>query len=268
VNTASAARFEARRSIEPAGNIAYHEFMRIEASAASDVGYVRSKNEDIVLLGDRLVRDGSGEGTFFPDGDSPVIFAVADGMGGMERGEEASEIALERLRALTATLPRDLDSEELEEIFHAYARDTHEAMPPRSGTTLVALFFYRGKAFRFHAGDSRLYRLRGGSLARLTRDHSLREYGNMPSAPSNIIVNALGGGDRVFLEFADVEGGALAGDLFLLSSDGLHDLVPGNEIEAIIREKRSGAAGALVDAAKDHGGGDNVSIVLAELREG
>jgi len=241
--------------------------MRIEASAVSDVGYVRSKNEDIVLLGDRLIRDGSCEGAFLPDEDRPVLFAVADGMGGMERGEEASEIALERLRAVMTTLPRDLDRGELEKTFHAYAQETHGAMPPGSGTTLVALLFYRGKAFRFHAGDSRLYRFRGGSLARLTRDHSLREYGNMPSAPSNIIVNAIGGSDRVFLEFAEVEGEALPGDVFLLSSDGLHDLVPRNEIEAIIREKRSGAAAALVDAAKDRGGADNVSVVLVEPRE-
>ncbi len=241
--------------------------MRIEASAASDVGFVRSKNEDIVLVGDRLVRDGSCEETFFPDEDGPVLFAVADGMGGMERGEEASGIALERLRTLMAALPRDLDRAELEEAFHAYARETHLAVPPGSGTTLVALLFYRGKAFRFHAGDSRLYRLRDGSLARLTRDHSLREYGNMPSAPSNIIVNALGGGDRVFLEFAEVEGEALPGDVFLLSSDGLHDLVSRNEIEAIVREKRSDSAGALVDAAKARGGVDNISVVLVEPKE-
>ena len=250
--------------------------MILDVEALSDVGCVREHNEDMTLVGAALVRDaGASPSLTLDPGVGRALLAVADGMGGGLAGEEASEIALTRARDVMAAMPDDLEPEELAEVFATWARETHAQLmhlgatdPARAGmgTTVVGLLAYNGRAYRFHAGDSRLYRVRQGVLTRLTRDHSVRELRGDTDSPSNLILNSLGGGADSWLEFAPLEGDLLPGDRYLLCSDGLHDLVPEASLAALLDGERVFTARTLVNLARTAGGKDNISVVLADVR--
>jgi len=150
-------------------------------------------------------------------------------------------------------------------VFDVNTQETHNAMSQGMGSTIAGLFVYQGKVFRFHAGDSRIYLLRDGGLRRLTIDHSLKESGGNPDAPSNIITNALGGGATAFIEFEEVEQPLLNNDIYLLSSDGLHDLVAPDVISDTLM--LPDAAEKLLAIAKENGGLDNISIITIKIEE-
>jgi len=233
-----------------------------------DIGLRKPNNEDMILLNDEMFRDGSRQKEF--DTGNNVVIAVADGIGGLDRGEAASEMALSRLKELLEKIPDDLNNQELKEVFDVYTQETHNAMSQGMGSTIAGLFVYHGKVFRFHAGDSRIYLLRDGGLRRLTIDHSLRESGGNPDAPSNIITNALGGAGSAFIEFEEVEQPFLNNDIYLLSSDGLHDLVAPDIIsDTLMLPRTEGfeAAEKLLAIAKENGGLDNISIITIKIEE-
>jgi len=138
-------------------------------------------------------------------------------------------------------------------------------MPKNMGSTLAGLFLYHGKLFSFHAGDSRVYRLRRGILERLTIDHSLRESGGDPSAPLHIITNAIGGGSSAYIDFEEIENPLLNNDIYMLSSDGMHDYVSMEEILSSL--KKPNAAACLNSIAKEKGGIDNISIVTVSISD-
>ena len=238
---------------------------------ACDVGCKKPNNEDMILLNDEMFRDGSRKSKL--DTGSNLVIAVADGIGGMDKGEVASEMALTRLREMLVKLPPRMNGENIKEAFEKYTQETHSAMLSLGeiGSTLVGLFLYEGKVYRFHAGDSRIYVMRNNGLMRLTVDHSMRESGGDPNAPSNIIINSLGGCGNAFIEFAEVDNGFQDGDIYLLSSDGLHDLIPPEEIAAVLKqtEDELGEAQAekLLRLAKEAGGKDNISVVTIQIKE-
>jgi protein phosphatase len=93
----------------------------------------------------------------------------------------------------------------------------------------------------------------------------LRESGGQKDAPSNIITNALGGGSSAFIEFAEVEFPFRDNDIYLLSSDGMHDLVPQSEILAVLGKSK--AAEKLTGLAKKRGGKDNISVITINIKE-
>jgi protein phosphatase len=234
-----------------------------------DIGLKKPNNEDMVLIGDEIFRDGSRQKEF--ENPQRLLLAVADGIGGLDKGEVASEIVLTRLRDMLAKIPDSLTNDDLKEVLDTYAQETH-SMLLEGGSTLVAIFLYQGKVFRFHSGDSRIYLLRDGGLQRLTVDHSLKESGGDPSAPSNIILNSIGGGGTSYLEFAEIEQPLMNGDLYLLSSDGMHDmltvdtlydtlLLPAAELKETLAEK-------LLALSKEAGGKDNISIVTVKIESG
>ena len=235
----------------------------LSVSAVCDVGCKKPNNEDMILLHDEMFRDGKRQVNF--DANDRLIIAVADGVGGLEKGEVASERVLTALRDILSRIPADLSAEELREVFDTYAAETHNSLPNDMGSTLAGLFFYQEKLFRYHAGDSRIYRFRRGELERLTVDHSLRESGGQKDAPSNIITNALGGGSSAFIEFAEVDFPFRNNDIYLLSSDGMHDLVPQGEILAALNKPK--AAEKLTDLAKKRGGKDNISVITINIKE-
>jgi protein phosphatase len=228
-----------------------------------DIGLIKPNNEDMILLNDEIYRDGSRQKEF--DTDKNIVIAIADGIGGLDKGEAASEMVLNRLKEILTKIPDDLDSLELKEVFDVYANETHNTMSQGMGSTIAGLFVYRNKVFRFHAGDSRIYLLRDGGLRRLTIDHSLKESGGNPDAPSNIITNALGGGGSVFIEFEEINQPFLNDDIYLLSSDGLHDLVPPDVISDTLLQ--ADAAEKLLELAKEKGGKDNISIITIKVEE-
>ena len=232
-----------------------------DQAGRTDVGRQRSANEDSLVL-------------------SPPFFAVADGMGGARAGEVASALAAEVFggedesgEAAEAQLTR-IAQEANRRIFElAVADEAHRGM----GTTLTAAKVHGHEVSLGHVGDSRAYLLRDGSLEQLTRDHSLvaelERTGQISPEDAehhpqrSIITRALGPEPQVDVDTYTLTG--RDGDLFLICSDGLTSMVPDEELGAILRSARSleDTAGALVLAANQSGGRDNITVVLFRLAE-
>ena len=236
--------------------------MTLYVSAVCDIGCVKPDNEDMILLNDLMFRDDKKKVDY--NNTSRIVIAVADGVGGLNKGEIASEQVLRSLSETLKKIPDDLSNEELQLVLETFTADTHASLAKDMGSTLVGLFFYRDKLFRFHAGDSRIYRMRRGELERLTVDHSLCESGGQKNAPSNIITNSIGGGSSAFIEFAEIEYPFYNNDIYLLSSDGMHDLVPKNEIAAVL--EKPNPAEKLTDMSKKYGGKDNISVIIVNIK--
>jgi protein phosphatase len=241
----------------------------LELACRTHLGLARQNNED----------------SFTADGDYG-LFVVADGMGGHCSGEVASGIAVEAAaeelgQAQQEDLADDLQSLHLvghsveranEAIFLAVA---HSAELSGMGTTLVTAMFRGDRIYYAHVGDSRLYRLRGGSLRQLTRDHSLvqhlideglfrnRAEAREAGIGDNVLTRCLGQDPNVQVDVgeADLE----PGDLFLCCTDGLCGLVSDQRIEDLMSrdEPLEIRAARLEAAALSAGGNDNVTLVLA-----
>jgi PPM family protein phosphatase len=209
------------------------------------------------------------------------LFAVADGMGGAQAGEVASGVAI---AALEPGLPEGPGSVEerlaglvadANEQIHELSRsdDDHAGM----GTTLTAAYVGERDVAIAHVGDSRLYCLRGERFERLTRDHSLVEElvqeGKLTPEEAdehpqrNIITRVLGPERQVLVDHMSWR--AQPGDVYLICSDGLTSMVPEARVADILRAASGlrAAGQALVDAANDAGGRDNITVVLFRLEE-
>lgn len=228
--------------------------------AVSDVGCIRKNNEDMAYAVGRLIRDGRCEG----ECDAAVCaFAVADGMGGYEGGEVASEVVCRSFSSfMNGFAPADENEaitalKEWAKEANGLVLDTAAVRPELAemGTTFVGLVFAAGVLLLINIGDSRCYRRRGGILKQLSADHSERERTGDPQTPSNLIYNFMGNHPEDF--FSDVTLlKPSAGDIYLICSDGLSDLVDSDSIEA-----HADDAAALVDMAKAAGGRDNITVI-------
>ena len=212
----------------------------------------------------------------------PPLFAIADGMGGARAGEVASALAAGALEESGAGQGGEAHVVELiqEANRRVHERASTDAETSGMGTTItVALVENDGSVTMGHVGDSRAYLLRDDRLEQLTNDHSLvaelvRRGELSPAAAEvhpqrSVITRALGTDPDVDVDAFSIEGHA--GDLFLICSDGLSDMVDGEQIEAIVKTHRGdldAAAKALVQAANRAGGEDNITAVLFELVEG
>ena len=245
--------------------------MPLEFFSATDTGRERNNNEDAVAL----------------DEDARLV-ALADGMGGYNAGEVASSM-------VTSFIKTELGRWLLEATDQASDAEVRRAMEicvdnanraifnaansnPQyagMGTTLVLAVFRQGRLMLGHIGDSRAYRLRGGRMTQITHDHSLlqeqidsglitQEQAAF-SSNKNLVTRAVGVEDTVLLEthLHDV----LPGDTYLLCSDGLSDMLDDESIAQVLMgaETLPEAAAALVDAANEAGGKDNISVVLARV---
>lgn len=216
------------------------------------------------------------------------LLLLADGMGGYKAGEVASEIAVLMIAAeITEAmqhpsrysqkrLPESKMMAEAVKKTNAmiYQISQKEPQCAGMGTTLVAAIFADNQLIVGHIGDSRLYRLRGDTLAQLTEDHSLiqeqinaglisQEQAEV-SSQKNLVTRALGVDEEVGLELNVFE--ALIGDVYLLCSDGLSDLVKDAQIAKILLKADGNmvqAASSLIDTANENGGSDNISVVIA-----
>lgn len=239
--------------------------MKLLIDAVSDVGCIRTNNEDMILVGNQLIRDKAVE--YLLEAEEKNFFiAVADGMGGHNSGEIASEFVMQHMAAIVTTFPASLDSLQLKNEVVAHVNRIHEALNQLGittthaglGTTFMGLLFYEGKAFSINIGDSRLYRLRGGVLAQITRDHSLTRMLNDDRISAYTIVNAFGGGvSNIFIDFEDVS--LFIDDLILLCSDGLTEELTDDEIESALNNNDNSRI--LIDYAKSKGGKDNISCI-------
>jgi protein phosphatase len=232
-----------------------------EQVGRSDVGRQRSANEDSLVL-------------------RPPFFAVADGMGGAKAGEVASAIAARAVEDAPAASQQaeaqltQLLREANRRIYDlALTDEAHRGM----GTTLTAAKLQGGEISLGHVGDSRAYLMRDGELSQLTRDHSLvaeleRSGQITPEAAEHhpqrsIITRALGPEPDVEVDTYTLAG--RDGDLFLLCSDGLTSMISDDEVSAILRSAADldSAAEALIRAANQSGGKDNITVVMFRLAE-
>jgi protein phosphatase len=252
---------------------------KIQFAELTDTGRVREHNEDAI-------------------GSNPEVglMVLADGMGGYNAGEVASGIAVQIVTELASEAAQ---REELNNI------DPHSGLMRQSiilrdavyrsnkiifqtaqsqtqcegmGTTIVACMFYDNKVSIAHVGDSRAYRLRSGELQQMTLDHSLLQelvdrgfYSHEEAQRStnrNYVTRALGVEPTVEVEVHEHE--VLPGDIYLLCSDGLPDMVEDDDIHLTISTFNASlevVGQQLIDLANDHGGRDNVSVMLAQVKE-
>jgi len=250
----------------------------LEVVSETHPGMLRAHNEDSVAV----------------EADCGLV-VLADGMGGYNAGEVASGIAVSVMETEVAPqlkkyspITRDEETGEelavalLSKAIHKANHSIYQAANSQSqyagmGTTIVTALFYDNRVVIGHVGDSRAYRLRGEKLEQMTRDHSLLQEqidsgmisieNARHSRNKNLVTRAVGIDPEVTPEIHlhDVE----AGDIYLLCSDGLNDMVEDEDIESILYAMQGNlplAAAQLIQAANDNGGRDNVSVILVKVK--
>ena len=245
---------------------------RIILTAASRVGCVRSNNEDMILVCDKFIRSDVYATEFDSENSDRFVIALADGMGGHNAGEVASSDVLANLQFFLNDLPARLSSGEFTEMIMEWLHSVNQIIDSKGhanpsmadmGTTLVAVVFYNNKYYWMNCGDSRLYRLRDGLLTQLSIDHSLNNVRG-EKRHSNIITNCIGASCKnSYLDMFDFTDDFLSGDVYMLCSDGLSDMVPDQDIERMMNEDAS--ANQLCEAAIAAGGYDNVSVCIFKV---
>jgi serine/threonine protein phosphatase PrpC len=254
--------------------------VHISVAAKSDVGRVRENNEDAFSIADltRSERTASGSLRRIDVGDKGVLLVVSDGMGGEQAGEVASALVVEAFTRTLEGAPSHLAP--AAQLKYAAAKahlDVAAASRQRGregmGATLTAVHIFGGAAFVAEIGDSRAYLLRSGRLFQLTRDQNvaqlLTDAGALEpeaakSSPmKNVLAQAMGQGSAV-----QVALGKLAlrdRDCILLCSDGLTGAVTDDEIRTEILGSKNleSACERLVFKANEHGGRDNITVVIA-----
>ncbi|MDD5250850.1 MAG: Stp1/IreP family PP2C-type Ser/Thr phosphatase [Rhodocyclaceae bacterium] len=250
----------------------------LEVATLSDKGMVRSHNEDAV----------------FADAAAGVVI-LADGMGGYNAGEVASGmttalLSSELAKSFAAREPDSVEADGRRWAQVALATEIartnaaiHQAAQSQPqyagmGTTLVTAVFHDNAVTVAHIGDSRLYRLRGEEFGAITRDHSLLQEQidsgvitpeqARHSQNKNLVTRALGIDPAVEPEIRDYD--VRPGDIYLLCSDGLNDMVEDDEIAMTLQALSANlevCAMQLVQMANDNGGRDNVSVILVRVKE-
>ncbi|MGI9237638.1 MAG: Stp1/IreP family PP2C-type Ser/Thr phosphatase [Woeseiaceae bacterium] len=252
---------------------------KIDFAEITDTGRVREHNEDAI-------------------GSVPEIglMVLADGMGGYNAGEVASGIAVQIVTDLAEVGANREERDDIDPhsgmmrqsivlrdavyrankiIYQTAQSQTHcEGM----GTTIVACMYYDDRVSIAHVGDSRAYRLRDGKLEQITMDHSLlqelvdrgfySEEEAQRSTNRNYVTRALGVEPVVEVEVHEHD--VLPEDVYLLCSDGLPDMVEDDDIHLTISTFNASlevVGQQLVDLANDHGGRDNISVMLAQIKE-
>lgn len=251
--------------------------LRLAGAMQTDVGCVRTLNEDSVAFLNPPANAA--------DGKFGALALVADGMGGHAAGEIASALAAEVVWRIYYTLdappPRALRAalDAANDAIIDYAATHPECSG--MGTTCTVLAMRDNRLWLAHIGDSRAYLLREGRLTQLSDDQTLHaqmvreglltaeEAGNGPG--SNVILQALGSRKEIEPTIWTEGLGLRLGDVALLCSDGLYNLVSDEEISAIVaRYAPAEACARLIDAARARGGHDNISVgvFIPEMRRG
>jgi PPM family protein phosphatase len=227
---------------------------------ASDLGRQRQGNEDNYFV-------------------RAPLFVVADGMGGAQAGEVASEMAVE---SFDGGLPDGSPSDGLVSVIEEANRRIHDRSRAESqragmGTTVTAAYVGEQEVTIAHVGDSRAYVLRDGELTRLTRDHSLvgelvargklTEEQAETHPQRSVITRALGPEPEVQVDVQAYQ--ARSGDVFMVCSDGLTSMVPEARVREILQSGGSleAAGRELIVAANDAGGRDNITVILFRLED-
>ncbi len=224
---------------------------------ATHVGKIRRNNEDSLTVIE------------------PQTFVVADGMGGAQAGEVASQLLVEVVKIVLAEIPAPWDEKILSRAILAANEKILDTARQNAeyrgmGTTATILSLNGAQGYFAHVGDSRLYLLRSGTLRQLTEDHSYVETlvrrGELSAEAArthpmkNVLTQAVGAMDDIQVDAGNfpVQGG----DIFLLCTDGLTNMVNDATIAKILQNAEN-PAGVLIDAALAAGGRDNVTVIVA-----
>ena len=252
---------------------------KLRVVGLSDTGKVREHNED----------------TIAGDADSGLL-VLADGMGGYKAGEVASGLAVKTIVGLVRERMQreDLNARDagsglsrptiiLRDAIHRANKIIYQTARTQPqcegmGTTVVAALFFDNKVTIAHVGDSRLYRLQGGRFERVTMDHSLLQelvdrglYSAeeaQRAANKNYVTRALGVEPGVEVEIREIP--AQKGEIYMLCSDGLSDMVEDEDIHLTIStfgDNLDTVARQLIQLANDNGGRDNISVLMAHVLE-
>lgn len=246
--------------------------MKLYIQSASNVGCVRENNEDMILVNHQYVRDGVYADEVNLAKVHRSLTALADGMGGHNSGEVASNTVLQNLDYFYDDMPEGLGVADFNEAIFEWLGSINNVIESKGhvepqyhnmGTTLVAFAYYAGEFFWMNCGDSRVYILSNGRLQQLSTDHSLNTLIGS-SEHSNLITNCIGGGCKTsYIDVVTCTDQVMIGDVFMLCSDGLTDMVADADIEALLNA--GAGANALCEAAIGAGGHDNVSVCLIKI---
>ncbi len=248
--------------------------LTVRVGAATDTGPVREQNEDAVLISepDPALLESNG-----------LLLAVADGMGGYQRGEVASRIAVETLKEIFYESPIGENEipDRLKRAFRAaneriYEDGSAEGQQNMMGTTLVAAVVKDNDLTLANVGDSRGYLIRASRANQVTQDHSLVAEqvaaGAMTAEEAresqhrNIITRALGHRNRVDVDIFEMR--LLSDDRLVLTSDGLHDYVTDEDLASIpLARSADEAARELISLAIENQTSDNVTVLVASFLE-
>ena len=241
----------------------------LKTFSITDIGRKRKQNQDYVFTSERAI------------GNLPNLFIVADGMGGHKAGEYASKYTVETIcncversfeKNPMLILQKAIETANI----HIRRRASEDESPEGMGTTVVAATCPGMHLQVANVGDSRLYVVNEG-IRQITRDHSLVEEMvrmggiNREAARNhpdkNIITRAIGANDTVEADFFTVE--LTAGDIVLLCSDGLTNMLEDQEIQEILGGygELPEKAQRLIETANAHGGKDNIAVILIEPRD-
>jgi protein phosphatase len=236
---------------------------RWESASRSEVGNVRKHNEDACL-----------------DLSSRGLWVVADGMGGHEAGDVASRMVTDDLRSVGAhrkfsKLVNEVEDRVLEANERLYSMATQSGEERIIGCTFAGLLTNGTHCVSMWAGDSRVYRLRDGKLEQITRDHSeveemlqrgeISEDSVEAQAAQNVVTRAVGGTDRLFLDYSLDE--IHDKDRFLICSDGLYkELSPDDLTSQLGATDCATACKALLEAALERECSDNVTAIVVDFR--
>ena len=247
--------------------------IELDISAASRTGCVRSQNEDMILVDNQFIRDDYYRKQAVLDGDYRLMVAVADGMGGHNRGDIASDDVLHNLQYFFFDIPSCLSAGDFNEAIVGWLESINNYVASKGradeqfkgmGTTLVGFTYYNHDFYSMNCGDSRLYRFRNHQLVQLTTDHSLSNM-VVGEKRKNIITNCIGGGCvSSYIDMVQMTDDVFSGDIYILCSDGLTDMLSDEEISILMEQHVD--ADTLCDAAIEAGGIDNVSCCVIKVK--
>lgn len=241
----------------------------MKAYAKTDVGKKRSMNQDYLFCSTEAI------------GSFQNLFIVADGMGGHKAGDHASKLCVEEvvnsIKESYAKTPVTIYTNAIDAANRAVYEEAEQYMEYEGmGTTFVSCTIAGGIMYVANIGDSRLYLLRG-DIEQITEDHSLVgelvKNGRITESEArihpqkNIITRALGTDEEVSADYYEIR--LEIGDVILLCSDGLSNMLDNEEMEYVLRHNKNidAATEALVDKANKNGGEDNISVVVIKIEQ-
>ena len=251
--------------------------MRFNTYGITDTGKYRKKNEDAIMVGEKICTDGVLETEIAP----PFFAAVCDGVGGEKSGEIAASLTLEKLLMTTYSKVTELKTRVfgIHDELIEYGREHPESFNMQTTLCLVALDADNNISC-INVGDSRAYLLKSGKLKQISTDQSLRQFLNETGRSKiferekdkikHIIISSLGNAKQFpMVDLTNISDKLERGDSLMICSDGVYDKLSDNYIKEVLCSSKaiSEKAESLIDKAIDNKSRDNLSVILIEVKD-